>query len=225
MKPAEAPQTDEWRVEVHLDREASGPGFAKRLHELRVDDEARHKLGGSVIVTRDGDNLFLYGWREMAAREAEGKVRQLLEDDGLAATVSLMRWHPVEEAWKPADEPLPQTPEELEAEQQRHREAAEHEASNWRNWDVVIDLPSLKQTLELARKLEDERGLYVRRRFRYLLIGTPTEEDAIELGQELEAEVPEGAHVGVRANASDLPTPGFVLLGSLKPGALRDLGL
>jgi hypothetical protein len=88
----------------------------------------------------------------------------------------------------------------------------------------VIDLPDLGSTRELAEELRG-RGLPVKRRFKYLLVGQPTEEKAIELGRSFEGKVPEGSHVGVRGNPHDLPAPGFVLLGSLKPGVMRDLGL
>ena len=36
------------------------------------------------------------------------------------------------------------------------------------------------------------------RRFRYLLVGAPTEEAAVEIGEGLQGHVPEGAHVGIR---------------------------
>jgi hypothetical protein len=45
------------------------------------------------------------------------------------------------------------------------------------------------------------------------------------LGHQIEAEVPEGGKVAVRANPEDFPVPVFVQLGSLKPGVMRDLGI
>lgn len=222
----ETRDTDEWRVEVRLDREASGSGFAKRLHDLRLDDAARGRLGGAVIVTRDGGTLFLYAWHELSAREAERTVRDLLEEDELAGEVELTRWHPAEEAWRPASEALPSDEDELAAERERHHEAAEREreSSGRYEWEVAIELAGLPETLELARELEG-RGLAVRRRWRYVLVGAATEEDATDLAQELEPDLPEGSHLGVRANPAGLPAPEFVLLASLKPGPLRDLGL
>ena len=90
--------------------------FGERLHALDLDDAARKRLGGSVIVTRDGPHIFLYAWHEESAREAERVVRELMESDGLAGEVQLTRWHPAEEAWRPADEPLPETDAERQAE-------------------------------------------------------------------------------------------------------------
>ena len=51
------------------------------------------------------------------------------------------------------------------------------------------------------------------------------EDDAIELGERLYGETPEGARIGVRGNPDDMPLPAFVNLSALKPGFLRDLGL
>jgi hypothetical protein len=58
-----------------------------------------------------------------------------------------------------------------------------------------------------------------------LLVGAATEDDAIELGERLDSETPEGARIGVRGNPDDMPLPAFVNLSALKPGFLRDLSL
>jgi hypothetical protein len=218
--------TDEWRVEVTLDEEQKGQTLGERLHALQLDNEARERLGGSVVVTRDGPHLFLYGWHIESAREAERVVRELMEEDNLSGEVSLTRWHPVAEEWRPADEPLPDSDaamaeEELRDEADGKREELE---SGEHPWEVVIDLPDRRSTLTFAAKLRKE-GLPVKRRWSYLLVGSNTEDDAIELGKRIEGEVPEGARVGIRGNPSDMPVPSFVMLGSLKPGFLRDLGL
>ncbi|CAN5488461.1 hypothetical protein BH20ACT15_BH20ACT15_03950 [soil metagenome] len=218
-------ERDEWRVEVALDLDGDDDGhtsFGERLHGLDLDNEARERLGGSVIVTRDGPHIFLYAWHEDSAREAERVVRDLMESDGLAGEVLLTRWHPGQEAWKPADEPLPATDDERQAEEDR----LEHDriAAGEHPWEVVLDMPNLGSTRDLADELIKE-GLPVKRRFRYLLVGAPTEERAVEIGEDLQGKVPEGAHVGIRATPEGLTSPAFVLLQGLKPGVVRDLGL
>lgn len=217
---------DEWRVEVALDDESQTDSLSERLHSLQLDNEARKRLGGSVIVTRDGRHLFLYAWHEESAREAERVVRDLMEEDKLVGQVRLTRWHPIAEEWKDAEEPLPED-EAAAAEEMREREEEmrqERRGHREHPWEVVIDLPHLRETLSVSKKLHEE-GLAVKRRFRYLLVGADSEDQAIELGKRLEGEVPEGSHVGVRGNPEDMPPPTFVQLGSLKPGFLRDLGL
>jgi hypothetical protein len=226
MPEAENPRgTEEWRVEVKLD-EGQHDSLGNRLRTLDLDDEARERLGGSVIVTRDGADMFLYAWHEPSAREAERAVRDLMEQDGLSGQVQLTRWHPLAEEWRPAEEPLPERDADLNAEEEAREDAGrrEREATGQYPWEVVIDLPDVRATRELADQLI-ERGLPVKRRFKYLLVGTPSEEAAVELGRSFEGNVPEGSHVGIRANPHDAPLPAFVWLGSLKPGVMRDLGL
>ena len=216
---------DEWRVEVALDRDEHADTLSGALHDLQLDDEARKLLGGSVIVTRDGPYLFVYAWHEESAEQAERVVKDIMDNENLVGQVHLMRWHPIAEEWKPAEEPLPDD-EAAAAEEMR-----ENEAQGWREtgfgefpWEVVIELPHIRDTQELAQQLRLE-GLPVKRRFRYLLVGATTEDDAIELGKRLEGEVPDEARVGVRGNPDDMPLPSFVNLSALKPGFLRDLGL
>lgn len=224
-EPEDPRERSEWRVEVALEEDEHGQSLGERLHALDLDDEARERLGGSVIVTRDGPHIFLYAWHEESAREAERVLRELMEEMGLAGEVELKRWHPVAEEWRPAAEPLPEDDAALAAEEASRERMGEREgeAGDY-PWEVVIDLPDLRSTRDLAKELE-KRELPLKRRFRYLLVGRPSEEAAIELGESLEDRVPEGSHVSIRANPQDAPEPAFVWLGSLKPGVLRDLGL
>jgi hypothetical protein len=217
---------EEWRVEVVLDEDDHGQSLGEGLHRLQLDDEARERLGGSVVVTRDGNRLFLYAWHEESAREAERVVRELMDEDKLTGKVRLMRWHPAADEWLPADQPLPESDQELSAEEEQHALAgkrAGRESGEWA-WEVVIDLPDLRTTRAFAHRLEEE-GLPVKRRWRYVLVGADTEDKAIELGQRLEGEAPAGARVGIRANPKDIPHPVFVMLGSWEPGVMRDLGI
>lgn len=118
---------DEFRVEVELDHPDHGFPLSERLRALDLDDEARERLGSRVIVTRDGSHVFLYANTRASCAEAERVVRELLAADELTAEVRSTRWHPVAREWKDADEPLPETPDEVEAER---RERAEHETGD-----------------------------------------------------------------------------------------------
>jgi hypothetical protein len=217
---------DEWRVEVALDEEQNGATLSEALHHLQLDNEARKLLGGSVVVTRDGRFVFVYAWHEESAQEAERVVKNLMQDQKLAGQVRLMRWHPVAEEWKDASEELPD--DEAARAQEMHE--AEHEGSKEAHrygeypWEVVIDLPHIRDGQALAKQLREE-GLPVKRHFRYLLVGAPSEDKAVEIGERLEGEAPEGARIGVRGNPDDMPLPAFVNLSALKPGFMRDLGL
>jgi hypothetical protein len=122
---------DEWRVEVVLDEEQHGDSLSERLHSIQLDNEARNRLGGSVIVTRDGRFLFLYAWHEESAREAERVVRDLMEEDKLVGQVRLMRWHPIAEEWKDAEELLPDDEAEFAEEMRAHDEEARRERQRY----------------------------------------------------------------------------------------------
>jgi hypothetical protein len=107
---------DDFRVEVDLDDDEYGYSLWERLRALHLDDEARRRLGESVVVTRDGSQLFLYADDERRVREAEGVVRALVDEDALSAEIAVTRWHPVEEEWEDVSVPLPRTDEEDRAE-------------------------------------------------------------------------------------------------------------
>jgi hypothetical protein len=216
--------SDEWRVEVDLDDEQHGFTLGERLRSLDLDDEAQKRLGDRVIVTRDGSKMFLYAQTEEQAREAERVARDVVAAEGLSADVAVTRWHPDADAWEDASVPMPETEEQRVAEREGHEEAAEREPpSRWDyQWEVRIDLPSRRETLELARRLSDE-GIDVRRHWKFLLVGAASEERATELAERVSAEAPEGSKVHV--GTAGAPHPVFVYIEAHKPGIARDLGL
>jgi hypothetical protein len=204
---------DEFRVEVELDDDEHGYSLGERLRALDLDDEVRERLGGRVLVTRDGSRLFLYAANEPQAREAAELVRSLVDADELTAEIRVTRWHPVEEAWKDASIPLPRTPEEEEAEYEA-REAAEAEEAEIEgeyDWHVVVRLPGRDEAVDAARRLDAE-GVSVARRWRYVVAGVLTEQRAEELADRLRAELPKEADVSVEPNLSDLRLPTFQFL-------------
>jgi hypothetical protein len=205
----------EWRVEVELDEEGHGFGLGERLRALRLDDEARGRLGKRVIVTRDGSRVFLYADSQEATREAERVVRELVADHELTADVRLARWDPIEEAWRDASEPLPASEEEREAALAR-KEAAEAEEAREEgryDWEVHADLDSHDDALRVAERLEAE-GHPVARRWSYLIVGALTEERAGELAEWLRAEAPAGTEVEIVPLLDEPAHPVFVWLGA-----------
>ena len=100
---------DEYRVEIDLHDALHG--LADRLRALDVDDEVAERLGGRVIVTRDGEKIYVYTSTADAAREAERVVRQVLADDGLEGQARRRRWNSEQRFWQDADEPLAEADE------------------------------------------------------------------------------------------------------------------
>jgi hypothetical protein len=216
--------SDEWRVEVDLDDEQHGFRLGERLRSLDLDDEARRLLGDRVVVTRDGAKMFLYAQTEVQAREAERVARELVASEGLSATISVTRWHPDADAWRDASAPMPETEEQRALEREQHEEAAEREPpSRWEyQWEVRVDLPTLRETLDFAARLADE-GIDSRRHWKYLLVGAASEDRANELAERIRAEAPEGSTIQVVTAGA--PHPVFVFIGAHTPRIARDLGL
>jgi hypothetical protein len=212
---------EEWRVEVDLEDEQHGLTLGERLRSLDLDDKARERLGDRVVVSRDGPRMFLYAATEEQAREAERVASDLAAAEGLSAETALTRWHPDEEVWKDPSVPLPQTDEERAAEEERHEIAQERAGRE--EWEIRVDLPSLRETHDLAGRLGDE-GLRVHRRWRHLLVGAATESRATELADRIRSQAPAEARVQVE-HAPGGPHPVFLYIEAHRPGIARDLGL
>jgi hypothetical protein len=193
---------EEWRVEVDLDDEQHGFTLSERLRARHVDDQARERLGGRVIVTRDGPRLYLYAATAAGAREAERVIQELLEADRLTAEVRVTRWDEATDDWRPPDEPAE---EEAVA-------AAQHVDHDW---FVVAEPPD--DADRLADRLRAD-GLAVERRWRYLVIGASSEEDANAIAARVRADAGAGTKVEVRAQTEDVASPGFMLLERFTQG-------
>ncbi|HMI98236.1 MAG TPA: hypothetical protein VK488_00205 [Gaiellaceae bacterium] len=206
---------DEWRVEIDLDDAEHGLGLGERLRAHDLDDEARKRLGGRVVVTRDGPRVFLYAGRESESREAERVARELVATENLTAEIAVTRWHPVEEAWKDASIPLPQTAEgeheELRLKEETKWIEAQRDGSY--DWLVKIALPGRAEAAEVQERLDGE-GFPVHRRWRYVTVDVLTQELADELAERLRDELPDEAEIWVDASPNDIPNPAFVLLES-----------
>ena len=96
--------SDEFRLEIDLHDALHGLG--DRLRALDLDDDVEARLGDRVIVTRDGERMYVYTQTAEASEEAARVVEQVLSEDGLSATFRRRRWNSSELFWQDADEPL-----------------------------------------------------------------------------------------------------------------------
>ena len=94
---------DEFRVEVDIHESVHGH-VAERLRTLDLDDEVQKRLGDRVVVTRDGEKLFVYTQTAESAKAAEAVVRQVLADEDIEGDVRRRRWNAVDRFWQDADE-------------------------------------------------------------------------------------------------------------------------
>jgi hypothetical protein len=210
---------DDWRVTVDV-REDDAERLLSALRAHEVEEEARGRLGERIAISASDDHVFLYADTEIAAREAEQVVGQVLSANEMQGSSRLDRWHPEEERWEDASVPLPTTAaeEQIEHERLEQEETAESQATGLAAWEARIELASHHDARALAERLEDE-GYGVVRRWNYLLVGTDNEDAAHELAQKLKDELPDGATIHVEPGGGTawkaVPSNPFAVFGGL----------
>ena len=174
---------DDFRIKVELDDESAG-GLLDRLGVELGDDAtelARELERHHLVVSRDGDELFVYAASPAAAEKARSIIQAELSDLDIAAvTGQIEHWLDDEERWD--DEPATDTWEEAELEQ------------GHAPWEVRVELPSHSAARDLADKLEQE-GYPVERRWRYLIAGVSTKEEAEALAERVHGEAEPGSNL------------------------------
>jgi hypothetical protein len=177
--------SDDWRIRVELGEAAQAETLLGRLGLDLGSDEAKRLAeelqGRRLVVSNDEDTVFVY---VDSAAEA-GRARQIVEaelaQEGLqAAEVVSEHWLAEEERW--SGEPATETWEQEELE---HGHAP---------WEVRVELESHGEAQQLADDLEAE-GYDVARRWRYVVVGAASEEEARELARRLHGEAEPGGEV------------------------------
>ena len=198
--------SNDWRVTISLPSPAHVGQARQSFSEHEVEEDVRRRLGRSIAVGAGDSQIFLYAGTEVAAREADRVAREVLDQQGLEAEFALHRWHPIEEEWEDPGVALPQTDAERQAEHQRldDAETAESVATGVSQWAARVDFPSHREAVALERKLRGE-GRAVVRRWRFLVVGASSEEDARELAEQLRREAPPDATVSAEHSGVLLP--------------------
>jgi hypothetical protein len=212
--------SEDWRVTVVLPEEHHGHLFTGFLRGHKLEDELAERLRGRVVVSHDDDHFFLYAESREQAEAAIEVVEKFLAEHEIETDVELTRWHDIEERWADPSEPLPETPEDIAVEQQRRTELERQESKEdgVDDFEVQVVLPDHKSTVEFAERLKGE-GLDVSRRWRFLVISMPSEEDAEKLADRIRAEAPPEAKVSVALAygrvIADMPYSGFSSFGGM----------
>ena len=164
---------DDWRIRIELPDEEGARGLLERLGLARRDaeelaDELReHRLA----VSRDGDTVFVYAASGMQAEQAGRIVEQELADGGWEPRrLATERWLHAEERWD--EEPVGLYPED------------DLLARGYAPWEVRVECKSLGEANELADQLRAE-GYGVSHTFTYVIAGTATREQAVELARRI----------------------------------------
>jgi hypothetical protein len=215
---ADAASNDEWRLEI--DAGGAEGDVVEKLSSRELEHDLSEAFGDRVIVSRDGDTVFLYAGGRDQAESAERLVRRLADSHGWTLTAELTRWHPDAEEWKDAEQPLPadQAARAAEHEEAIADERAEVEASGEPQFEVRVDLDSRSDAGRFAERLEAE-GLPVVRRWSYLVVGAEDEDAARALAERLRGEAPAGSEVEVEGSGrvawEERPPNPFAIFGGL----------
>jgi len=211
---------DDWRLQIDLDDAGIGGEIADHLRAAELEHDLETAFDRQVIVSHEGERIFLYaGDREQLDR-ARGVVQKRLDEKGRQAKFDLRHWHPAAEDWEDPDAVEPTTEEEKAAEHQRLMQTEDEEAIDrgYAEFEVRVEFPSHREAKEFAAKLRDE-GFEPVRRWRYLVVGAADEDQANELADRIRAEAPADSKVTAegseRAAWSQRPPNPFFFLGGL----------
>jgi SOS response regulatory protein OraA/RecX len=176
--------TDDWRIRIELGETARADTLLGRLGLDLGSDEAQHLAqelqGHRLAVSNDEDTVFVYVDSGAQADQARRIVEAELQDEGIEAEAITERWLPEDERW--SGEP-PQETWEQEVIEQGHAP-----------WEVRVELPSHEEADKLADELE-RGGFDVVRRWRYLIVGAGSEEEARALAKRVHGDAEPGGEV------------------------------
>jgi hypothetical protein len=191
--------SDDWRVRVELPDEQGAEGFLERLglRDSDAEELAKELREHRLAVSQDADTVFVYASTGMQAEQAARIVESELNDAGLTPVRFVTeRWLQDEERWD--DEPDRGDVEEEILER------------GYAPWEVRVEADSLKAAHDLAEQLRAE-GYDVSRTFTYVIAGTTTREEAVELARRVHGEVEPGGELVYEVQ----PSNPFAVFGGL----------
>lgn len=192
--------SDDWRIRIDLEEEHA-EGLLERLG-FDLGSEARELAseleGRRLVISRDGDTLFVYAGSRTEADRAHAVIEAELRELGVEGSVGrIEHWLPDEDRWD--DEP----PQSF---------AAEHEVleRGLAPWEVRVETASPEEAGRLAAELEAE-GHGVVRRHAYILVGATSEDEARALAERLHGQ----AEASAALVYETLPQNPFAIFGGM----------
>ena len=174
---------DDWRVRIELPDEEGARGLLERLGLARRDasELAAELRAHRLAVSNDEDTVFVYAATGMQAEQASRIVDRELEEAGLTPLrLVTERWLRDEDRWD--DEPDQGDVEE------------ELLQRGYAPWEVRVEAETLREAHDLAERLRAE-GYNVSRTFTYVIAGTTTREEAVELARRIHGQVEPGGEL------------------------------
>jgi hypothetical protein len=211
---------DDWRLHISFKDEGLAHELSERMSASELEHDLEDSFGDTVIVSRDGDELFAYSGTREQAEKVDGLVRSLAGDHDWNVETELRRWHPDAEEWEDPDAAVPASGAERDAEHEQliERERASSEGGKHPEWEVRIDLPGRSEAEEFEKRLQSE-GFNTVRRWKYVIVGAEDEDSAKQLAGRFEQEAPEGSTVTAEGTWQeaweDRPPNPFAVFGGL----------
>ena len=177
--------SDDWRIRIKVPEVHNADSLLERLGlDLGSDDAkrlAKELEGRRLAVSQDDNELFVYAASQQEAERARQIVEAELAEEGIEARTSQAeRWLHGEERWSG------EAPQETWEEEELDRGFAP--------WEVRVEYDHHDEAAKQADELEGE-GYKVVRRYRYLVVGAASEEDARALAQRIHGEVEPGGEL------------------------------
>jgi hypothetical protein len=212
---------DDWRLQIDLDDDGVGGSVADLLRSNEMKHELEVDLKDVVIVSHEGERIFLYAATREPLDMVRGVTENFLAEKGWKATIELRHWHQAAEAWDDPDAPAATTAaaEKAEHEQLIQTEDEEVAAHHGRaEFEVRVEFPSHGEAREFDQKLKDE-GYEPVRRWHYLVVGAADEDAVKELADRIREEAPADSKVSVEGSLAaawgERPVNPFFFLGGL----------
>ena len=170
---------DDWRLRIEI----GDDGARGLLGVLRHVDAEAHELAEDLkrqrlAVTKDDDTVFVYASTQAQLDKARTLIESELEQLQIQPILLVAEhWLAAEDRWD--DEPVPESVDE------------EVEESGYAPWEVRIPCGSHHEARALADQLEQE-GHGVVRRWRYVIAGAGSQEEAEALATRLHGEAQPG---------------------------------
>lgn len=172
---------DDWRLRVEIPEDGSGLLDRLGLIHTEADELAGELKDSKLAVTHDDDTVFVYAKTAVELDRAKALIERELAAAGVhAGEVAAEHWLENEERWD--DDPAgPSEDEELLAE-------------GYAPWEVRVQCPDHRTARELADSLGAE-GYGIVRRWRYVIAGCASKEQADELAARVHGQVEPGGEL------------------------------
>ena len=190
---------DDWRIRIELPDEGGARGLLARLGlgHGRAETLADELENRRLAVTHDGDTVFVYAESGLQAERARQLVEEELAEERVTPRrLVLEHWLSDEERWDDEAAPKPTDQDLLDR--------------GYAPWEVRVECKSVREARELAERLERD-GYGVTRTFTYVVAGTASREEAVELARRVHGQVEPGGELVYEV----LPQNPFAVFGGL----------